>query len=135
MLCSFVLENLLKSFLIYEYPFFIQGGKLSCQIKTHSLTSLCDKSNLVPYKNRYNNLLKEFEEGNMGWMRYPCGKDIKEKVFNKNLNSRLWKGYVNMVKIYKISISNLMKKGWKNPCDGDVLYGYLGDDFFGFDIN
>ena len=130
LLCSFVIENLLKSFLIYENPDLIKNGKLDKKIKTHSLTLLCNKSNLVPYKNKYKGVIKEFEEGNMGWMRYPCGKDIKENVFNKKLSSRLWKGYINMINFYEGSLIKLMRKGWKNPCDGSIFYGNFEGEFF-----
>lgn len=63
LLGGFALENVIKSFLVYENPRWISNGKLSKRLRSHSLTKLQKQSSLIPFKNRYLGVLEQFEEG------------------------------------------------------------------------
>ena len=71
LLGGFALENAIKAFLVYENPQWISNGKLSSQLRSHSLVLLQKKSQQIPYKNRYVSILREFEAGLESWARYP----------------------------------------------------------------
>jgi hypothetical protein len=70
LLGGFALENAIKAFLVYENPQWVSNGRLSRNLKSHSLTALQSKSELVPYKKRHVSILKAFEGGLDSWFRY-----------------------------------------------------------------
>ena len=47
LLGGFALENAIKAFLVYENPDWVSGGRLSRNLKTHSLTKLQAKAKLA----------------------------------------------------------------------------------------
>src|ERR1700680_4206364 len=67
LLGGFALENAIKAFLVYENPHWISNGRLSTNLKSHSLTALQSKSKLIPYKTRYISMLRAFEDGLGSW--------------------------------------------------------------------
>lgn len=78
LLGGFALENAIKAFLVYENPQWVSNGRLSRNLKSHSLTALQSKSELVPYKKRHISTLKAFEGGLDSWFRYPCALTVEE---------------------------------------------------------
>ena len=72
LLGGFALENAIKAFLVYENPEWVANGRLSNNLRSHSLTKLQAKSKLIPFKKRYLAVLKGFEAGLELWARYPC---------------------------------------------------------------
>ena len=109
------IENAIKAFLVYEHPGWISNGTLSKHLKTHSLTKLSGMSNLVPYKKRSQSILKNFEDGNESWARYPCSLT---KDYTKDpliLDHKLWLRYLWLMKAYGKRLINLLSKRWDGP--------------------
>lgn len=115
LLAGFALENIIKGFLIYENPNFIQGGFLSKKIHTHKLTKLAEKSTLLPYKAQGNKTLKYFEDGLESWARYPCGLNWAQTRDQNMLDEKIWGNYLWLINSYEIRFKKLMKTGWKGP--------------------
>ena len=63
LLGGFALENAIKAFLVYENPHWVSNGRLSGNLKSHSLTGLQKQSKLIPHKKSYIGVLQEFESG------------------------------------------------------------------------
>lgn len=117
LLCGFALENILKAFLIYENPNYIEKGFLSNGIKTHKLAKLAKKSNLIPYKDRSIKTLEYFEDGLESWARYPCGLNWAQTKEQELLEERMWQNYMWLMKAYETRFKKLMAKGWQGPHD------------------
>ena len=115
LLAGFALENILKAFLIYENPKFIENGFLSNSIKTHNLTKLANKSNLIPYKTRSIKTLKYFEDGLESWARYPCGLNWSQTREQVLLDEKAWNNYRWLMKSYETRFKKLISKSWKGP--------------------
>ena len=134
LLASFALENAIKAFLVYDHPGWISNGTLSKHLKTHSLTKLSKMSNLVPYKQRSQAILKIFEDGNESWARYPCSlkKDFTREPLI--LDHELWCGYLWLMKAYGKKLINLLSKRWDGPHGFSGHYNIDGT-FFDNHIN
>lgn len=126
LLSGFALENILKAFLIYETPDYIKDGFLSNSIKTHKLTKLAKKSNLIPYKDRSIKTLEYFEDGLESWARYPCGLNWGQTKEQELLEERMWKNYMWLMKAYETRFKKLMSKVWKGPHDFEGSYKIEG---------
>lgn len=120
LLCAFALENMIKAFLIYEHPTWIGEGKLSKNLLSHRLSTLSEKSSLLPYKKRDMWVLSAFEEGNESWMRYPCGRRADDIEPAADMHDKLWDGYTRVMQGYEKRMVRLLSKGWNGP------YGYYG---------
>lgn len=115
LLAGFALENLLKSFLIYENPSYISNGVLAKKIKSHSLTGLQKMCNTVPYKNRWIWVLSKFEDGLESWARYPCGLTFRDSCFEEEMTPKLWDGYNKLFSAYSKRIEKLLSKPFSLP--------------------
>lgn len=115
LLCAIALENAIKGFLVYEHPEWIADGYLHPVVTSHKLTSLADKSTLIPYTKRDRWILKAFEEGNESWMRYPCGRRANDVTIEPSFGDKLWFGYLRVMTGYSRKIRRLLEKGWKGP--------------------
>jgi hypothetical protein len=130
LLCAVALENVIKCFLIYEYPDMVSSGILGRDIKNHRLSELANKSTLIPYKQRDRWVLQAFESGNESWMRYPCGRNAADMAREKNFDQKLWNAYLRVMSLYGGKLKKLLFLGWKGPhvFDGnwDVKGEWLG---------
>ena len=115
LLSGFALENLLKAYIVYEFPQYIEGGNLSRPLKSHKLTNLRDKSNLIPYKNRYKWVFESFEEGINSWARYPCGVSSNSTTLEKEVTNKLWVAYQKVFELYSTKLEVLLSKKWQGP--------------------
>jgi hypothetical protein len=115
LLGGFALENMLKGFLVYENPNWISNGVLSRQLKTHSLTTLRKKSDLAPFRNKYQWVLCGYEQGLESWARYPCALSLADSELEANMTTSLWDGYIKLMAAYSKAIRRLLSKGWKGP--------------------
>lgn len=115
LLGGFALENAIKAFLVYENPQWVSNGRLSRNLKSHSLTALQSKSELVPYKKRHVSILKAFEGGLDSWFRYPCALTVEETKQGGNLYDHLWRGYSVVMRAYGRKLTMLLGKGWYGP--------------------
>lgn len=115
LLASLVLENLLKSFLVYENPDWISNGRLSNNLRTHSLTKLADMSSLAPYKRQSMKTLAIFENGNESWARYPCALNGNATEDPLVFTEEIWKKYNWLIAAYAKRLKLLLSKIWKGP--------------------
>jgi hypothetical protein len=118
MLGGFALENAIKAFLVYENPILIAQGTLGRKLRSHSLTSLQKKSTLIPYKNRYLGVLRQFEDGLDSWARYPCGLTADTSKHEGKLQDELWAGYLRLMEAYRKRLRALLSaKLWHGHTD------------------
>lgn len=124
LLAAFAMENMIKAFLVYEFPDYVSDGCLK-GITSHDLPALADKSSLVPYKARDRWVFEAFAEGNESWMRYPCGRTADDVQFEQQFSANLWVKYCAMMNLYAVKLKKLLAKGWTGPC------GHYGKWTFG----
>lgn len=115
LLSGFAIENAIKAFLVYENPHWVSNGRLSKNLRSHSLTQLQSKSNIIPYKKQYISVLKAFEGGLDSWFRYPCALTVEESKEEGHLHDELWRGYSVIMRAYGRKLTLLLGKGWKGP--------------------
>lgn len=115
LLASFALENAIKSYLVYENPSWISGGRLARQLKSHRLVDLRNLSTVIPYRNRYEWVLRFFENGNESWARYPCALSAHETAEMPNLSKAIWDGYCRVMAAYGRKMECLLRAGWQGP--------------------
>lgn len=115
LLSGFALENAIKAFLVYENSHWVSNGRLSRDLKSHSLTTLQSRSKLVPYKKRYIAILEAFEDGLNSWFRYPCALTVENTKEEGHLYEHLWHGYSAVMRAYGRKLTTLLGKGWQGP--------------------
>lgn len=119
LLAAFAMENMLKAFLVYEYPEYVADGYLT-GITSHDLPALADKSSLLPYRARDRWVYAELAAGNESWMRYPCGRNANDMQIEQQLSVKLWLKYCDVMQLYESKMERLLTKGWTGP------YGFYG---------
>lgn len=116
LLGGFALENAIKAFLVYENPHWISNGRLSRRLQSHKLTALRKESQLIPYKDRYEDVLAVFEEGLDTWARYPCGLTTETTRLEAVMNERIWAGYSSLMESCGRRLVELLTgKVWYGP--------------------
>ncbi len=129
LLAGFALEDAIKAFLVYENPGWIANGRLSKPIRSHSLTKLQAKSNLIPYPHKYRYVLEGFEDGLDSWARYPCALTAAGTKEEAVLPDRMWAGYQTLMRAYGNRMIKLLAAGWVGP-DGTYLRFKVDKAFF-----
>lgn len=124
LLAGFSIENILKSYLIFEDPSLVANGMLSKRIRTHRLSALRDMSRLVPYKNRYAAVLAAMEDGLESWARYPCGLTHTGSTYERVVTPELWLAYNSMFNAYQKRLESLLTKVWRAPSGGEYRMRY-----------
>lgn len=127
LLAGFALENIIKAFLIYEYPDFVRNGFLAKNIQTHKLSKLAKMCSLLPYKARSMNTLKYYEEGLESWARYPCGLNWAQTKEQILLSEKLWRSYMWLMRAYELRFKKLIRIGWKGPHKFDGYFDVKGE--------
>ena len=121
LLAAFALENLIKAFLIYENPHFIEGGKLSRHLLNgHSLSKLQKKCRKVPSPKRTLHVFETLEVGVNSWARYPCATSIDRESVERTVTPSFWKAYNDVFNLYSQRLEQLLSK----KCKG--AYGEVG---------
>jgi hypothetical protein len=127
LLGGFALENAIKAFLVYENPQWISNGKLSGQLRSHSLTKLRDKAQRIPYKRQYLWVLRQFEAGIDSWSRYPCALTAEETFREGHLHATLWNGYLRLMDAYGNRMREIMaREVWKGPHGFEGRWQFYG---------
>lgn len=114
LLAAFAMENMLKSFLVYENPSYIDEGYLK-KIMTHDLCDLAERSSLVPHKVRDRWVFERLSNGNESWARYPCGLNADDVAMEDQFTDRLWFRYCAMMAAYQKKMERLLSRGWTCP--------------------
>lgn len=115
LLSGFALENAIKAFLVYENPHWVSNGRLSTNLRSHSLMTLQSRSKLAPYKTCHISILKTFEDGLDSWFRYPCALTVEASKEEGHLYDHLWRGYSAVMRAYGRKLAALLGKGWHGP--------------------
>jgi len=111
LLAAFAMENLVKAFLIYENPHYIEGGKLSRELLNgHSLTKLQEKSRKLPQPKRTRHVLDTLEVGVNSWARYPCSTSIERQSFERAVTPEFWSEYNRVFDLYSKKLEGLLTK-------------------------
>ena len=126
LLAGFALENIIKAYLIYEYPNYVRNGFLSKNIQTHKLTKLASNSTFLPYQSKGSVTLKYFEEGLESWARYPCGLNWAQTKEQNILSDKLWNNYRWLMRAYESRFKKLLLKGWKGPHEFEGSFDISG---------
>ncbi|MDF9434619.1 hypothetical protein [Chromohalobacter israelensis] len=134
LLGGFAIENCLKAFLVYENPSWISNGKLSKELKTHSLTDLSSKVNQLPNPLHGQWVIHSFQNGLESWARYPCGLTAGDLGEEGVLTDRLWLGYLRLIGAYGSQLQDMLKRPWRGPHGFYGHYEFSGN-FFATDIN
>jgi len=125
LLSAFAMENMVKAFLVYEYPKYVAHGRLSV-IGSHDLPALVDKSLLIPYKVRDRWVFEALATGNQSWMRYPCGRDADNVEMEQDFSIKLWLKYCSLMESYTCKMKKLLSRGWLGPYGKFVQWSFGG---------
>ena len=93
LLAAFALENLIKAFLIYENPNFIEGGTLSRALRSHRLSTLQKKCKWIPSPKRTLHVFETLEVGVNSWARYPCSLSASQETDELIVTPEFWSEY------------------------------------------
>ncbi len=124
LLGGFALENLIKSFIVYENPTWISNGHLNKKMRSHKLSELAALSNELPYKKRGQTTLEVFEDGLESWARYPCALTIQSSRRQLDFNPLLWNEYLKTSYSYCNKLVKLLSKMWTGPHGFTVQYKF-----------
>ena len=114
LLAAFALENLIKAFLIYENPKYIEGGRLSNQLlNKHSLSKLQKQCKNIPSPKRTLHVFETLEVGINSWARYPCATSIDRESQERTVTPQFWEAYNNVFNLYSKKLEKLLSKKWK----------------------
>lgn len=115
LLAAFALENLIKAFLIYENPNFIEGGTLSRALRSHRLSTLQKKCKWIPSPKRTLHVFETLEVGVNSWARYPCSLSASQETDELIVTPEFWSEYNRVFKLYSKRLESLLAKNWKGP--------------------
>tara|TARA_R110002074_G_scaffold373069_3_gene548887 strand:- start:40800 stop:41354 length:555 start_codon:yes stop_codon:yes gene_type:complete len=114
LLAAFALENLIKAYLIYENPRYIEGGKLSKQLLNgHSLSKLQKKCKKIPSPKRTLHVFETLEVGVNSWARYPCATSIERESKERSVTPEFWASYNWVFDLYSKRLEQLLSKKWE----------------------
>ncbi len=118
LLAAFALENLIKAYIIYENPHYIEGSKLSRQLLNgHSLSKLQKKCKKIPSPKRTLHVFEALEVGVNSWARYPCATSIDRESKERIVTPEFWETYNQVFNLYSKKLEQLLSKKWKGPYD------------------
>ena len=116
LLAAFALENLLKAFLIFENPKYIEGGKLANQLLNgHSLSKLQKRCKKIPSPKRTRHVFETLEVGVNSWARYPCATSLQRETEERVVTPEFWQCYNDVFERYSKKLEQLLSKKWKGP--------------------
>ena len=116
LLAAFALENLIKAFLIYENPKYIEGGRLSMKLLNgHGLSSLQKECKKIPSPVRTRFVFEVLEVGVNSWARYPCSTAINRETQERLVTPEFWAAYNKVFELYSRRLESLLSKFWKGP--------------------
>ncbi len=121
LLAAFAMENLIKAYLIYENPQFIEGGKLSKRLLNgHSLSKLQKDCRRIPQPKRTQRVLETLEVGVNSWARYPCSTAQERQTWERAATPAFWAEYNRVFDLYSARLEELLTKNWKGAY-GEIL--------------
>jgi hypothetical protein len=116
LLAAFALENLVKAFLIYENPKYIEGGRLARQLLNgHSLSKLHQACRKVPAPKRSRRVFEVLEVGVNSWARYPCSTSVERETEERTVTPEFWAEYNRVFDLYSRRLEALLSKQWRGP--------------------
>lgn len=125
LLAAFALENLLKAYLIYENPRYIEGGRLSRELLNgHGLSRLQGACGRIPSPKRTRHVFETLEAGVNSWARYPCATSAARETVEREVTDAFWREYNKVFELYRRRLETLLSKRWAGP------YGMVGHATF-----
>lgn len=115
LLAALALENAIKAFLVYDHPEWVSNGRLSRNMRSHSLSRLQQQSLSIPKPKAHDRVLRTFESGLDSWFRYPCGLTVEGTKKEAQLSDSLWSGYSSVMRAYGKTLARLLDNGWHGP--------------------
>ena len=116
LLAAFALENLIKAFLIYENPAYIENGRLSREIlNKHGLSELQQRCKKIPSPKRTLGVFKTLEVGVNSWARYPCATSANRQTDQLAVTPEFWEEYCRVFALYSERLESLLSRNWKGP--------------------
>ena len=114
LLAAFAMENLIKAFLIYENPHYIEGGKLSKRLLNgHGLSQLQQQCKKIPQPKRTRHVLETLEVGVNSWARYPCSTSVERQSLECAVTPEFWAEYNRVFNLYSRKLESLLSKKHK----------------------
>jgi hypothetical protein len=122
LLAAFAMENLVKAYLIYENPQYIEGGRLSKKLLNgHSLSKLQKQCRKIPQPKRTLSVLETLEVGVNSWARYPCSTAKDRQTWERTVTPEFWKEYNRVFDLYGAKLVKLLSKKWRGAY-GEITY-------------
>lgn len=115
LLAGLSLENFIKGHLVYENPSWIANGRLAKDLRSHSLTTLAERSTKLPWPKKGRTTLLALESGINSWARYPCPLNVEAFTDSLSFDELLWEKYLKLAERYKRSLTSLVQRKWKGP--------------------
>lgn len=114
LLAAFAMENLLKAYLVFENPHYIEGGKLAkALLNRHGLAKLQMACLNVPAPKRTRFVFEALEVGVSSWARYPCAISIEYETSERDVTPELWTAYVGTFEKYSAKLEKLLSRTWQ----------------------
>ena len=125
LLAAFAMENLVKAYLVYENPHYVEGGRLSRKLLNgHSLSKLQQESRKIPQPKRTRHVLETLEVGVNSWARYPCSTTVERQSLEQAVTPEFWSEYNRVFELYSKHLESLLSKRHKEA------YGEVGHVVF-----
>ena len=116
LLAAFALENLVKAFLIYENPKYVEGGRLARQLLNgHGLSKLQRACRKIPSPQRTRHVFETLEVGVNSWARYPCSTSSERETEERTVTPQFWSEYNRVFDLYSQRLEALLSKQWRGP--------------------
>ena len=122
LLAAFALENLIKAYLVYENPNYIEGGQLSKKLLNgHGLSTLQKQCKNIPSPKRTLHIFETLEIGINSWARYPCSTSVERESKERTVTPEFWNAYNEVFELYSKKLEILLSKKWKGAY-GEISY-------------
>ena len=115
LLAGFALENIIKAYLVYEFPHFVADGKLHRKLRSHDLVYLKNLSTIIPQPVRSEPILRTFSEGIDSWSRYPCALTAQRTTQQRWFTPELWERYTALMRRYGVHLKGVLSRPWNGP--------------------
>jgi hypothetical protein len=114
LLAAFAMENLLKAYLIYENPQYIEGGRLSKKLMNgHNLSRLQQECKKIPQPVRTRFIFEALGVGVNSWARYPCSTSAEKESLERAITPEFWAEYNRVFELYSRRLEALLSKRHK----------------------
>ncbi|MHB8581443.1 MAG: hypothetical protein ACYDA4_16485 [Ignavibacteriaceae bacterium] len=133
LLAGFAIENVLKGIIIADDPSQINSGKLSSELKSHSLSKLASKINGMVFTKDEIKLLKMLEKIIPYWGRYPIPLEYNGVLPEVPVNKDNRKLFLKLHKRLGAFLHSKIRNGWDSKVGPKIIKlrnSYYGDKIY-----